>query len=286
LIVYLILISRANLPESVTFAYKRIRQRFRRGAQIVTADAEPSQDPASYPKNGTYADLLWWHLRIWGTRHDGSITERGKRWELKEFSGLVFGDATDADVLAKNLKYLRNWLGKGNPPGVSTAMEQIEQALFGNNPELERWKTDLRLAHESSRGRGNNKRTIDSSLAEPQSTTAGDKTVVLSSASYVLNQVIEKSHEWDTLQERAKSLAEQGEIERGREVFLASARSIGSIIDLYRTHLQLFGADAQREIDDMLDSAEKEDKDSLLPLIKAVQSIYREMVKVVMTLRP
>ena len=138
--------------------------------QAVTTGSAPSANPPSYPINGTYADLLWWHMRIWGTRDGGNTVKPGKKWSPKEFSGQILpGYATDD--AASNLK---NWLGRASPPQPQPVIDRIEEALFGDTADLQRWKIDLRLAHESSRGTGKNKRTITAKALAPASETPPD----------------------------------------------------------------------------------------------------------------
>lgn len=111
------------------------------------------------------------------------------------------------------------------------------------------------------------------------------ETVTLSSASSILNQVIAKAREWEWLQQEALSLGRQGEVDRGREAFFASARALGSIVDLYRTHQHVFDADARRKIDDLLNLIDSGDEDGTMLLIRAVQAIHHELETVVQTLR-
>lgn len=128
--------------------------------QAVTIDSAPSAHPPSYPKNGTYADLLWWHMRIWGTRDGGNTVKPGRKWGPKEFSGRIL-PGYPADDAASNLK---NWLGRASPPGSSDWIDRIEEALFGDTDNLQQWKIDFRWAHEKSRGTGKNKRTLTAKM--------------------------------------------------------------------------------------------------------------------------
>lgn len=124
--------------------------------------------PPSYPKDGTYADLLYWHLFIWGTRPGGSVTERGAdRWTEREFRTKIFG-ANDAQE--SEAKIYKSWIGDGkspHPPGPDF-WPPIARALFDGEPQYEVWANDLDLARKRSKGKGNNVKTItlEAALAE------------------------------------------------------------------------------------------------------------------------
>lgn len=109
-----------------------------------------------YPETGTFADLLWWHLFVWGTRP----RSRRRIWGPKEFASTLFGDDYDPETHGRNM---RNWLGGGSPPGSPAIVKRIEDALFGQSIMHERWRAELRLAHGRSRGKGNNVRVIGKS---------------------------------------------------------------------------------------------------------------------------
>ena len=116
--------------------------------------------PPSYPKDGSYADLLFWHLFVWGTRPGGSVTERGAhRWAEKEFRAKIFGKDSSPESEEKKYHY---WLGEQapySPPGAGY-WPSIAMALFGNEPQFEIWANDLDAARKRSKGRGNNVRRI------------------------------------------------------------------------------------------------------------------------------
>jgi hypothetical protein len=117
-------------------------------------------DFCDYPAEGTYADLLWWHMFVWGTRPDSGRAV----WTSKELVAAVFGDDDDSEKHGRNL---RNWLGRGSPPGYPSWLERIEDAFFDDSFLHERWRADLRLAHGRSRGKGKNNRTIGNSQIDP-----------------------------------------------------------------------------------------------------------------------
>ncbi|WP_277315663.1 AAA family ATPase [Sphingomonas sp. AOB5] len=127
----------------------------------MTTVSDLSENPPSYPRNGTYADHLWWHLRIWGTRKGGTTAKPGRKWALKEFYSRILGKTHTPEDAATNLKH---WMGGANPPLSQDVADRIEDALFGQTAALQRWKIDLRWAHEKSRGTGKNKRTLTAKM--------------------------------------------------------------------------------------------------------------------------
>lgn len=131
---------------------------------MVTTGSEPSGNPPSYPQNGTYADLLCWHMDIWGTRPGGSTTIEGRPWYPQDFCKEVFGENWDPEAARVSLG---NWRGNGSPPN-STNAELIEKALFGPPPAFQSWRIDLRLAHKRPSGKGKKRGTKkESDMAEP-----------------------------------------------------------------------------------------------------------------------
>ena len=108
-------------------------------------------DAKFYPSDGTYADLLYWHLRIWGTRSDG----RRKVWEPEKFREAIFAGRDNTDR-ARHYNY---WVGGGKRPGRANA-EAISRLLFSDNPDLKDFETDLWAAWDRSKGNGKNVRTV------------------------------------------------------------------------------------------------------------------------------
>jgi WD40 repeat protein len=110
----------------------------------MSKSQEDSSNPPSYPQGGSYAELLNWHLDIWGTRPDGNLEKCGEPWVHKKFAALVHEEGTPPENAEKNL---RNWCNpKRGPPASEFRVKRIEEAFFGTNPLFERWKNDLRLA--------------------------------------------------------------------------------------------------------------------------------------------
>jgi hypothetical protein len=123
--------------------------------------------PPSYPKDGTYADLLFWHLYVWGTRPDSSVAERpDTRWKARDFCAAVFGGSVTPDSEKKSYG---SWIGDEEryAPGNSYALK-IAKELFGGKSKFAVWEDDLERARKKSRGPGKNFRTItlDSALSE------------------------------------------------------------------------------------------------------------------------
>lgn len=130
--------------------------------------------PPSYPIGGTYADLLFWHLYVWGTRPGGSTTQRGRSiWEEGEFLQAVFArDRSSPDAIPKNY---RNWIGDSKnclSPGRYYA-PIIEENLFGGEPQFQIWLNDLEQARKESSGKGQNRRTIKLEAAIVELARAG-----------------------------------------------------------------------------------------------------------------
>lgn len=116
--------------------------------------SEVSENPPSYPKDGTYADLLCWHMDIWGTRPGGNTSVQGLPWRKKDFLKKVFNDDWE---LEKSRVLLGQWRGNGGTPGPGYEA-RVEIALFDKPPAYQNWRADLRAAKLRSKGR-KNKRT-------------------------------------------------------------------------------------------------------------------------------
>lgn len=128
--------------------------------------------PPSYPIGGTYADLLYWHLYIWGTRPRESLTVRPeKQWRLRDFKKVIFDGSVSADTEKKNSE---SWLGRGRqyPPGDDYA-PKIVQELFGNEEKFAGWADDLEEARERCKGPGNNPINLKREAALAELTRAG-----------------------------------------------------------------------------------------------------------------
>jgi tetratricopeptide (TPR) repeat protein len=117
--------------------------------------SEPFIYPPHYPHDGTYADLLCWHMDYWGTRPKGSTTVNGLPWGRVEFRQEAFGKVWENDTTRIGLE---SWRGAGSAPAKSTAL-RISDALFGKSPIFQTWRKDLEDAHKRSQGPGNNPRT-------------------------------------------------------------------------------------------------------------------------------
>lgn len=115
--------------------------------------------PAFYPRGGSYADFLAWHLEYWGTRETGNTAEKGEPWDLKDF--IVKAFAADANAQNSARVGLRNWLATAIPPNSSpneVNNSLIQNALFGNNSKFDEWRKDLNDARERCT-EGRNRRT-------------------------------------------------------------------------------------------------------------------------------
>jgi tetratricopeptide (TPR) repeat protein len=118
---------------------------------------DASSDPPYYPRGGTYADYLEWHLFYWGTREDGDTTVNGQVWLANKFVEKAFA----ARGFDAGRTGLRNWLGRAKPPNSGPDErnhEQIKTAIFGKNPNFHNWQKDLDDSRERST-LGRNRRT-------------------------------------------------------------------------------------------------------------------------------
>ena len=126
----------------------------------MTENEQRPEDPPSYPKNGTYADLLIWHLKIWWTRPDGSPKSRGtKPWTTSELLSKVFGP-NRVDIDNQN-NLFKNWTGfKKKERSGSENGRKISHAIFGGQPQFLIWANDLENARVRTNGAGKNRLTI------------------------------------------------------------------------------------------------------------------------------
>lgn len=100
--------------------------------------------PEGYPRNGTYSELLTWHLRVWGTRPGCSFENSNPPTNLLIFMIAIHGEqwwGTRAQM-EKNLGGLLSGESKPN----SATKTLIEQQLFGDDPRLDAWKLHMRRA--------------------------------------------------------------------------------------------------------------------------------------------
>lgn len=109
-------------------------------------------DPPSYPKQGSFGDLLKWHL-AWGTRPNCLMHETGANapWTIALFADLVCGDSSIERKSAQ--RNIANWRN-GRLPDQRQDAERIAnifEELFGSDPRLLQWKNDLASALERGR---------------------------------------------------------------------------------------------------------------------------------------
>ena len=103
-------------------------------------------NPGSYPKGGSFAELLSWHFNH-GTRPEGTPAKPGKKWTDDEFGKSVSSSRSDLDTYRKNSQ---NWRSGAHCPNV---IHSIEQTLFGSNVLYASWIIDLRTAHARARAK-------------------------------------------------------------------------------------------------------------------------------------
>jgi chaperone required for assembly of F1-ATPase len=111
----------------------------------------PACDPPSYPKRGTFGDLMRWHLE-WGTRPNCSMHDKSENtpWTISLFADLVCGDSVERKSAQRNIT---NWQ-KGRLPDQKQEAQRIANiywGFFGSDPHLTRWKNDLENALERGR---------------------------------------------------------------------------------------------------------------------------------------
>lgn len=100
--------------------------------------------PEGYPRNGTYSELLNWHLKVWGTRPGCGLQEPNALWDMMLFArqtheGIFWADKRHME---RNLK---DWLSHGHPVSPYST-RRVELELFGNDRRLAHWRNDLRDA--------------------------------------------------------------------------------------------------------------------------------------------
>ena len=123
--------------------------------ETVTAGSDSEVYPPYYPRDGTYADLLCWHMDYWGTRPKGRTTVNGERWTENEFKQEFWGEESGGPN-ARNL--LKNWRGNGSAPG-SEHGATVSRILFGDNLMFRGWVDDLENARKRSQGKKGNPQT-------------------------------------------------------------------------------------------------------------------------------
>lgn len=111
---------------------------------------EPTADPSTYPKGGTFGRLLKWHLEVWGTRPGCSTDAKNKPWVKSHFAQFIHGEGATLKSAEKNLQ---NWTNRGKLPELhhQDRVDGIYRELFGDDPNLQRWKADLERALEQGR---------------------------------------------------------------------------------------------------------------------------------------
>jgi tetratricopeptide (TPR) repeat protein len=94
----------------------------------------------NYPQGGSFGALFLWHLG-WGTRPGCSTTQNNRPWEPGAFYRKLW-PGTD---LTKYKRKFANWREpKSGFPNDAKIVRNIEILLFGNDSNLNRWRSDLR----------------------------------------------------------------------------------------------------------------------------------------------
>jgi len=127
--------------------------------------------PRGYPRDGSYADLLLWHLYVWGTRPGGSTTVRADcAWEEADFIKLIFKGLNTS----RPKKTYEAWFGKGRcaAPGDKFG-PLIAAVLFNEEPQFATWEIELEEARQGSLGQNQNVKSInvEAAIAELETAT-------------------------------------------------------------------------------------------------------------------
>jgi WD40 repeat protein len=183
-----------------------------------------SLNPPTYPENGTYADLLVWHLYVWRTRPDGSTTQRGEQpWGTEAFKEELFRGATaDDEEIQRRNKNFNNWTGEGQKVAAfGFYHDRIVDVVFGNAPKFEIWIKDLKASFKRSSPKGNNILSLKVEVA----------IAALASAGYI-PAVVDRSSVRKADDSHIASAAEQDTvviIERLAEYFVGRSSDIEAI---------------------------------------------------------
>jgi hypothetical protein len=101
--------------------------------------------PAGYPRVETarvslkFSQLLHWHLKVNGTRSQGTPGVPGRMWTVKEFDC-----ALSSGIAATSGSKVRQWLNGRHLPAT---LDAIERELFGDNRAYDKLRADLRFAY-------------------------------------------------------------------------------------------------------------------------------------------
>jgi hypothetical protein len=128
--------------------------------QTESADGKPSgiAHPVGYPRAGTFGELLNWHLD-WGTRPGCSTATPNEQWVRSHFAQLVHEEGLALDSATRSL---RNWTNRGKLPQEhdDKKWDRICAELFGDDPNLRRWKDDLTSALRHGRSHASASRRL------------------------------------------------------------------------------------------------------------------------------
>lgn len=106
----------------------------------MTLQSPGNPDPANRD-SWTFAELLYWHFLVYGTRPDGDPdADAGRIWTRKKA----------AHAVGHSPRQFANWLNGTSAPLEPTA---IEQALFGDSPRFDKQRNELRAKLAIARAR-------------------------------------------------------------------------------------------------------------------------------------
>lgn len=95
----------------------------------------------SYPKGGTFAELLRWHMDVHGTRPGGSIgVAEAKTWSVIGLAEALAARPSDQTTIERRIY---EWRSGAQPKG---SLLPLERAFFGSNREYDVWRAELRQA--------------------------------------------------------------------------------------------------------------------------------------------
>lgn len=123
-----------------------------------------STDP--YPSGATFGELLDWHLTVWGTNPKSTSSERGYPWILRNFAELVHSGLPPTEEENNPERKLWNWRHGVHLPREGRIERNIFNALFGGEPELADWESDLQDALDQERGEKKQRQSVQNEPAK------------------------------------------------------------------------------------------------------------------------
>lgn len=105
-----------------------------------------------YPKGKSFAEMLDWHLRFWGTRPGCNLKQRNKIHSVVSVA-TEFHDGYPPRSDGNPERKLLQWRRGQNPPTDELIICNIFGYLFGDDKRLTEWKCDLEEALKDARSK-------------------------------------------------------------------------------------------------------------------------------------